>query len=263
MVANGGGSKLRDQLEPRRVVRPYEWGALWWIGDRSGLPLDQETLYQVVDGTQTMMGFLPTGTWEGKERVSLFWSLRHRDREAIGRAGLERLREAMIRLVPECESFVSQIAAFEQLLEARYLDVVLPRWHRLPGLVFLGDSGHAMSPQLGQGVNLGLLDAAVLAGSVGEHCRLDQALESYTRQRRSHLRFYQFATRWTTPFFQSSVHPLGWARDVAFPLAGRLPFFRREMIRVMMGVKTGFLPGSELSPAGTLGICKSPGSEAR
>ena len=80
--------------------------------------------------------------------------------------------------------------------------------------------------------------AIVLATALANH-PLPQALSRYTRLRRSHLRFYQFATRWTTPFFQSDCLPLGWLRDVAFPVMQRIPPLRRQMTATMQGGKTG------------------------
>src|SRR4029077_14505030 len=105
---------------------------------------------------------------------------------------------------------------------ASYYDVSMPRWHaslrsRGAGLVLLGDCAHATSPQLGQGCNLALCDAAALADALAETSGaptdVAAALDAYTHARRAHLDFYQLATRALTPVFQSDYTPLGFARD--------------------------------------------------
>ena len=86
------------------------------------------------------------------------------------------------------------------------------------------------------------------------HESLPIALDAYSRARRSHLDYYQFVTRWITPFFQSDLAPLGWMRDLGFPLATAFPFLRRLMVRSMCGIAQGIgldapiaLPGAEPS----------------
>jgi 2-polyprenyl-6-methoxyphenol hydroxylase-like FAD-dependent oxidoreductase len=131
----------------------------------------------------------------------------------------------------------------DQLTFAAYHDVVMPRWH-VTHAVLLGDAAHATSPQLGQGCNLALCDAAALADAVAAEPTVDLALASYTASRREHLGFYQLATRWLTPFFQGDLDVLGVARDLLMGPASRIGFVRREMVRSMAGTKTGMLWGS-------------------
>ena len=59
----------RSALRPPCRVRPYPWGALWFIGDRGDLAPDM--LDQVVDGTRFLAGVLPTGPTQ----ASLFFSV--------------------------------------------------------------------------------------------------------------------------------------------------------------------------------------------
>jgi 2-polyprenyl-6-methoxyphenol hydroxylase-like FAD-dependent oxidoreductase len=123
------------------------------------------------------------------------------------------------------------------------------RWHG-EGLVHMGDAAHATSPQLGQGANLALVDAMVLSDCLAETRSLAEALPEYSRRRRRHLGFYQFASRWLTPFFQGSSGLLGIARDAFMPIVGRLPPVHRLMVRSMTGTLTGLFAAPLALPAG-------------
>ncbi len=63
----------------------------------------------------------------------------------------------------------------------------------------------------------------------------------YEESRGDHIRFYQRMTRWLTPVFQSSFRPVGWARDLVFPLLNKIGFIRRDMVRTMVGIKRGIV----------------------
>ena len=52
-------------------------------------------------------------------------------------------------------------------------------------LVFIGDAAHCSSPQLGQGINMSLVDAVELVESLQQPIELDVALKRYARRRRT------------------------------------------------------------------------------
>ena len=240
VIANGARSEARAWTGLRHRARPYPWGALWTIApDPDGV--FQGTLQQVVRGTRTMVGFLPTGT-RGDDPgrtplVSFFYSIQAGAQASLRARGVAALHHEIRRLEPRAAPLLSELP-IEAWSFAGYLDVVMPRWHG-PGWVALGDAAHAMSPQLGQGVNLALWDAFTLAHCLHDHASLAPALSDYTARRRTHLSFYQRITRWLTPFFQSSIPAAGFARDLGLPLALHVPPIRRQMIRTMAGVKRG------------------------
>jgi len=122
---------------------------------------------------------------------------------------------------------------------------VMSPWHT-QRQVFVGDAAHAMSPQLGQGTNLALMDARALCGALSQEVPLPVALERYSRTRRAHIDFYQFASRWLTPLFQSDLQALAPARNVLMRLACRWPILREEMLRTMSGINCGISPGLPL-----------------
>ena len=70
---------------------------------------------------------------------------------------------------------------------------------------------------------------------------MPSAIASYTAHRKHHLGFYQLATRWLTPLFQSDASVLGWARDLAMPIGMAMPWARRRMVRSMCGLELGIL----------------------
>ena len=250
VAADGSRSGLRAGTGLVRRDRPYAWGALWFVGELEE-PRLAGGLHQVFDGASRLLGLLPSGPDPGSRRPtsSLFWSVRSdRPPPADGRE-LAALKAEMLRLQPAAAPLLEQIASPAHLIQARYTDLVLARWHT-GRVVFLGDAGHAMSPHLGQGANLALHDAWVLGRCLTEHGGVEEALAAYSRERRSHLAFYQFASRWALPFFQSSLPPLGWLRDGLFPLLGRLRPFHLQQVRSLAGVKRGFLRRSlALDPA--------------
>ena len=107
-------------------------------------------------------------------------------------------------------------------------------------IVLLGDAAHAMSPQLGQGVNMALLDAQALADALATRAPLADALVDYARRRCGHLGVYQRLSRWLTPLFQSDRQGAARVRDLAFGPLGRLPLARGQMLRILTGTKQGW-----------------------
>jgi 2-polyprenyl-6-methoxyphenol hydroxylase-like FAD-dependent oxidoreductase len=80
---------------------------------------------------------------------------------ALEAAGLAAFRDDLARLLPEG----ADLGALRGWDDVRVLSVRvdrLTRWHR-PGLLFIGDAAHAMSPIGGVGINLAVQDAAAAA----------------------------------------------------------------------------------------------------
>ena len=235
LICNGAKSELRSQLNIKQRVKTYPWGALWFIGKRTD-EFSPNQLWQVVEETDVLNGFLPTGTSE--DLLSFFYSLEMSELHYLNVQPLQQWKDSVLRTVPKAETFLQQIDSREQLKVAQYNDVVLSRWHD-DQVAILGDAAHALSPQLGQGVNLALQDAETLAHAIENHSNLSEALFTYSHSRRKQVKFYQFATRMLTPFFQSNYPPLGLVRDLGFPLATKSKWVRDQMTLSMAGYKTG------------------------
>jgi salicylate hydroxylase len=246
--ASGRHSKLCESAADVRKDTPYPYGALWGVCRDPGQAFARDYLLQRYEAARVMIGTLAIGKKPGgtDDHVAFFWSLRTRDYQDWQAQGLEAWKDRVIRYWPEMAPFVAQLERPEDLTFAEYGDKSLHRWAR-DGLVFIGDAGHAMSPQLGQGANLGLIDAWTLAQTIGSHTDLPEALDAYNRARLGHLRFYQTASQWLTPFFQSDSTLAAMVRDLLFGPMCKMPYLRSEMVRTLAGMKTGLF--SQLEPA--------------
>ena len=258
VVADGAGSRLRQEVAAPRIDRPYPWGALWCLLPVGEWPAVAELRQRYV-AARRMVGLLPVGGCPGDptRRLSFFWSLRADDFEAWERRGLDAWHGELRQLWPEASAVFAGITDAAQLARARYRDTIARHWHR-GRVVLAGDAAHAMSPQLGQGVNMALMDAAALARSLREAPSLANALDAYQRSRRSHVWIYQLWSRWLTPLFQSERDTAARLRDVAFLPLGRMPGGRGQMLRVLTGTRRGVFGTLALEAAFVDALAPSP-----
>jgi 2-polyprenyl-6-methoxyphenol hydroxylase-like FAD-dependent oxidoreductase len=245
LVADGAHSKLRSQF-PQLVKRDqlYPWGALWCsVEDRIGF--SRGVLEQRYRTSSEMLGILPVGRLCGESsdinRVTLYWSVPRDQFASFEQQPIERWRDRVCALLPEAQDFVAQITEPTQLARGTYRDVVL-RASRVGRVQFIGDSVHAMSPQLGQGANMALLDAWTLAKCLHDDTKLDLdlALDRYHALRASHAGIYQLISRWLTPLFQSHSRAGSLLRDWTFYPASQLPVARTSMLRTLSGLQEGY-----------------------
>lgn len=246
VLADGAASGLRAQVAKPRVDQPYPWGAQWCLVPAGDWPWT-DVLQQRYVGARRMVGMLPVGTRPGDPvpRLSFFWSLPAAELE---REHDESTWRADVGAVwPQASERLASIAVPGGLAQARYRDTMHRRWHR-GRAVLLGDAAHAMSPQLGQGVNMALLDAVALRDALRESGGTAEAFARYAHVRRDHLRIYHFWSRWLTPLFQSERD--GWARmrDLGFHPLSRLPGGRGQMLRVLSGTRRGWFGTFPLPP---------------
>ena len=239
IAADGSHSALRRALGHEGATRPYPWAALWAIVPDPESRLT-DTLVQTYDGARRMIGLLPAGRDpSGTPQVTLYWSLRGDGYQRWLADGLPAWKHAAIGLAPTAEPLLEALTLPEQLTFSRYNDVRPSRW-REGRLLYLGDAAHGTSPQLGQGANLALWDAKVLAECLAA-APLDEALRQFEALRRPVVRYYQWASRWLTPFFQSDGRLLPLLRDTFMPSAGRLPGLRRYALETLTGTRGGFI----------------------
>jgi 2-polyprenyl-6-methoxyphenol hydroxylase-like FAD-dependent oxidoreductase len=248
IAADGSASALRTTVGPPRLDQPYPWGALWCLCPAADWHPGDELRQRYV-AARRMIGLLPVGTRpdDPQPRLSFFWSLPADRFEHWHHAGMEHWKAEVAALWPEAAQRLAHVAEPAQLARASYRDAVLAVWHR-GRMVLVGDAAHAMSPQLGQGVNMALMDAWTLREALRRAGSIAAALARYERERRAHTAIYQFWSRWLTPVFQSERDGVAALRDLLLLPLGSVPGGRGNMLRVLSGTQRGWLGRMRLEP---------------
>lgn len=243
--ATGARSPIARDLGARQIGgrrRDLAWGALWttapWpCSTGPGEGFDETALEQVYRGADRMIGVLPCGSRPGSEDrlATFFWSLKADDYAAWRAAGLDAWKAEVLALWPRVTPILETIVDPDQMTLARYGHHTLTR-PVAARLAVIGDAAHSTSPQLGQGVNMGLLDAKALADALETHADLGAALDAYAAARRGHVRLYQALSLGFTPFYQADGRLLPWVRDHVLGKVARLPFAPRLLAATVSGV---------------------------
>jgi 2-octaprenyl-3-methyl-6-methoxy-1,4-benzoquinol hydroxylase len=115
------------------------------------------------------------------------------------------------------------------------------------GVVLVGDAAHTINPLAGQGVNIGLLDAAALAEVLveahqkGENIADVQILKRYEAMRRTENLKMMTAMDIFYQVFSNQIMPLKILRNLGLGLAEKISPLKNKVMRAAMGLE-GKLP---------------------
>jgi len=131
---------------------------------------------------------------------------------------------------------VSKRAAFP-LIKRHAVDYVQP------GLALAGDAAHTVHPLAGQGVNLGLADAAVLIEELVHAVARGQSpgdyavLRRYQRRRKGDNLLMQNSMSAFKHLFGSTLPPVGFARSLGMDITNRISPLKNLINRFAMGLE--------------------------
>lgn len=185
------------------------------------------------------LAFLPlSGNAGEQQQSSIVWSL------------LPELAEEIMQL--DDEAFCSRLgAAFEWRLGKivscdRRFSFPLRQRHAVDyvhkNIVLIGDAAHTIHPLAGQGVNLGLLDAAALAmeleqGLANRRAIADaKVLQRYQRARIGHNLGMMWVMEGFKHLFADQALPVRWLRNVGLSSADRISVVKNQLARRAMGL---------------------------
>jgi 2-octaprenyl-6-methoxyphenol hydroxylase len=244
--ADGVGARLSDgsQISARLLVAAD--GARSRLRELAGISFygwsyDQSAIVGTIrherdHGGRAVEHFLPSGPFallplKGR-RSSIVWTERRADAAAIIRRDPETLAH-MIEKRFGLELGEIQLAG---PLHALPLSLGLARSFIGERLALLGDAAHVIHPIAGQGLNLGLKDAAALAEAIIDQLRLGldpgapEALEAYQASRRFDTAQMAVTTDILNRLFSNDAGPLRMLRDAGLGLVNRLPGLKNIFI---------------------------------
>lgn len=238
VAADGANSSIRAGLHALvRHDRSYPCGALvCLLDDPNGIGGD--CVFQSFTGTRHA-SIWPVGSRQpgAPRRINVSINMPLARSEELREIGA--WKRTVASRCPRLAPLLEQTVAERDLLLFTYRDVALRRYY-FGRVVLIGDAAHSMSPQLGQGASMALVDSWVLANALERNKDVDAALADFDRKRRAHMFTYQRVSRWLTPIFQSESRTLAALRDWAFYPLSQVPFVKGSMLRTLSGRQRGF-----------------------
>jgi 2-octaprenyl-6-methoxyphenol hydroxylase len=240
VAADGGRSRLREQAGIGWISWPYR---------QSGIvaTISHERDHE----GRAVEHFLPSGPFailplkaepqaDGtlRHRSSIVWTERAENVPALLESHPEDLLVELERrfgLQLGKLSFVTKPQAFP-------LSFGVARSFVAERLALLGDAAHVIHPIAGQGLNLGLHDAAALAEIITDAMRLGldpgaaDVLDGYERARRTDITAMGVVTDGLNRLFSNDVLPVRLIRDLGLGLVDRMPGLKRFFIREAAGL---------------------------
>jgi 2-octaprenylphenol hydroxylase len=242
--ADGAQSRVRDQLGFRCRTWAYDQCAIVTTVTSAKPHSDVARQVFLETGPLAFLPLRPTTEARHSCISSIVWSL--------------DTTEAKKMMALDDTAFRAQLArAFEYRLgdivaSDRRFSFPLTQNHAvdyvLPGVALIGDAAHTIHPLAGQGINLGFLDAAVLAEEIlqahsNNGLSIDDfsVLRKYQRRRKPHNLMLMSAMEGFKRLFGLDVPPVRIARNLGLSFFNRHSFIKQEIMQRAMGLH-GDLP---------------------
>jgi 3-demethoxyubiquinol 3-hydroxylase len=236
VAADGGQSRIRQTVGI---------GVTSWDYEQHALVIYVETTYPQQD--ITWQRFVPSGPQAFLPLTghygSLVWYNSPDNIRRLKALSEDQLIKELCATFPDCLGGIRAVLGMASF--------PLKRQHAQhyvkPGVALVGDAAHMINPLAGQGVNIGLLDAAALAEVLCEAAKQGEdiadlsVLDRYEKMRRNENLKMMTVMDLFYRFFSNDILPVKFLRNLGLGLAERIRPAKNKVMRQAMGLE-GSLP---------------------
>lgn len=237
VAADGANSRVRDWAG--FDMREWDYGHNAIVATVATELPHEGTAWQVFR-REGPLAFLPLRTADGGQHLSsIVWSTVPDEAAGLMQKNDEDFRQALGAAFESRLGAITGVSRRQSFpLRARHA-----RRYTQPNIALIGDAAHTIHPLAGQGINLGLLDAQVLAEELlraqrrGLPADDESALARYQRRRKGDNLLMLGLMEGFKRLFASTDLPVRWLRNAGLRQVDRFAPAKRLLIRQAMGLQ--------------------------
>lgn len=183
------------------------------------------------------------------KRVRIYLSMRNNKWDLMRKQGINAFIKQIKDCYPDYSEELSQIDSFKDIQVIPSYFLRCEKW-AVNGAVLLGDSCHAVSPSLGQGMNLAIQGAMELNRTINnaleKNCFSEELLRHYEYKRKNIVKLIQSTSSMHTYCWMNNNIFFQVIRNLLFKRAGKCYSIPKTQLEIVAGFRDKMPPISQV-----------------